>query len=43
MIFETLMSIDLITQVLAIGFVTIILIAIIEASYKIEELGDKEE
>lgn len=41
-VWETLISLPLITQVLAIGFITVIVISVIELSYKVEKIGDAE-
>lgn len=43
MIYESLMQLPLLTKVIALGFVTCVIIAVIEISYKVEELGDAEE
>lgn len=43
MIYETLLQVPLLTKVIALGFITCVVIAVIEISYKAEELGDAEE
>lgn len=43
MIFETLMKTPLLVQVLGLTFVTIIIIGIIEVSYRAEEMGEDEQ